>query len=160
MTPFMRGLTRQPPMVKAWVGLLVLVNVVASLFFLPPLEANVVLVTLGLSGVMMELLTWKQGFTRLQQQLIEAWLDIADAIAVDPLYLERGGEDAEQLMVRAESLAMVRSKLFTSMAGPQPGPQMPPTAGRFQFVEWDQEPTFYWVLDTTTGQLDRRQAPH
>ena len=57
MTPFMRGLMRQPPMVKAWVGLLVLVNGVAALFFLPPLEANVVLVTLGLSGVMMELLT-------------------------------------------------------------------------------------------------------
>ena len=64
MTVVMRGIMRQPPLVQAWVGLLVLVNIVASLF-LPPLEANVVLVTLMLGGVIMEVLAWRQGFTRL-----------------------------------------------------------------------------------------------
>jgi hypothetical protein len=65
MTPFMRGLMRQPPIVVAWVGLLVLANGVASAFFWHTLEANVILVTFGLGGVLMEVLTWRQGFTRL-----------------------------------------------------------------------------------------------
>jgi len=65
MTPFMRGLMRQPPAVMAWVGMLVLVNGVLALFFLHTLEAKVVLATLALGGVLMELLTWRQGFTRL-----------------------------------------------------------------------------------------------
>lgn len=65
MTPFMRGLMRQPPAVMAWVGMLVLTNGVLALFFLHTLEAKVVLVTLALGGVLMELLTWRLGFTRL-----------------------------------------------------------------------------------------------
>lgn len=65
MTPFMRGLLRQRPAVIAWVGVLVLVNGVAPLFFLQTLEAKVVLATLAAGGVLMELLTWWQGFTRL-----------------------------------------------------------------------------------------------
>ena len=35
------------------------------MFFLHTLEARVVLVTLMLGGVLMEFLTWQQGFTRL-----------------------------------------------------------------------------------------------
>lgn len=65
MTPFMRGLMRQPPLVMAWVGILVLVNGALSLFFLDTLEAKVVLITLAMGGVIMELLTWRLGFTRL-----------------------------------------------------------------------------------------------
>ena len=65
MTPVMRGLMRQPPIVVAWVGLLVLANGVASAFFWHTLEANVILVTFGLGGVLMEVLAWRQGFTRL-----------------------------------------------------------------------------------------------
>ncbi len=65
MTPFMRGLMRQSPAVMAWVGVLVLVNGALALFFLYTLEAKVVLATLVLGGVLMELLTWRQGFTRL-----------------------------------------------------------------------------------------------
>jgi len=40
MTPFMRGLMRQPPAVIAWVSMLVLANGVLSLFFYDTLEAN------------------------------------------------------------------------------------------------------------------------
>ena len=65
MTPFMRGLMRQPSSVMAWVGMLVLVNGIVPLFLLNTLEAKVVLLTLALGGVVMELLTWQQGFTRL-----------------------------------------------------------------------------------------------
>jgi len=56
---------RQPPVVLAWVGLLVLANGIAPLFFWQTLEAKVVLVTLMTGGVLMELLTWRLGFTRL-----------------------------------------------------------------------------------------------
>ncbi len=65
MTPFMRGLMRQPPVVVAWVGLLLLANGVASVFFWHTLEAKIILLTLATGGVLMELLTWWKGFTRL-----------------------------------------------------------------------------------------------
>ena len=108
MTPFMRGLMRQPPIVKAWVGLLVLVNVVAALFFLPPLEANVVLVTLGLGGVMMELLTWKQGFTRLLGLGHVLWLGLVPWL-VTRMSLHEGGPVALWLaaVIAVNSLSLV-----------------------------------------------------
>ena len=90
MTLVMRGIMRQPPMVKAWVGLLVLVNVGASLFFLPPLEANVVLVTFGLGGVLMEVLAWRQGFTRLLGLGHVLWLGLVPWLVTRvPLHEER-----------------------------------------------------------------------
>lgn len=90
MTLVMRGIMRQPPMVKAWVALLVLVNGVASLFFLSTPEANVVLVTLGLGGVMMELLAWKQGFTRLLGLGHVLWLGLVPWL-VTRMSLHEGG---------------------------------------------------------------------
>ena len=108
MTPFLRGLMRQPPMVKAWVGLLVLVNVGASLLLLPPLEANVVLVTLGLGGVLMELLTWKQGFTRLLGLGHVLWLGLVPWL-VTRMPLHEGGPVALGLaaIIAVNSLSLV-----------------------------------------------------
>ncbi len=81
MTPFMRGLMRQPPLVMAWVGILVLVNGGLSLFFLDALEAKVVLITLALGGVIMELLTWRLGFTRLLGLGHVLWLGLVPWLA-------------------------------------------------------------------------------
>ena len=108
MTIVMRGIMRQPPMVKAWVGLLVLVNVGASLFFLPPLEANVVLVTFGLGGVIMELLAWKQGFTRLLGLGHVVWLGLVPWL-VTRMPLHEGGPVALWLaaIIAVNSLSLV-----------------------------------------------------
>lgn len=81
MTPFMRGLMRQPPLVMAWVGMLVLVNGVLALFFLNTLEAKVVLVALAIGGVIMELLTWRHGFTRLLGLGHVLWLGLVPWLA-------------------------------------------------------------------------------
>ena len=50
---------------RAGLGMLVLTNGVLALFCVHTSEAKVVLVTLALGGVLMELLTWRLGFTRL-----------------------------------------------------------------------------------------------
>ena len=102
----------------------------------------------------------KNAIMRVQQQAVQAWLDIAERMAQNPMFLEQGGEEAKQLLARAEGLQMVRRQLFSVMAPPRLEMEPPPTSGRFQFVEWAQEPTQYWVLDTATGGLERRQAPH
>jgi hypothetical protein len=65
LSPFSRGLLRQSPAVLGWVGILVIVNGIVPLFFLSTLEGRVVLITLMVGGVLMEVLTWAQGFTRL-----------------------------------------------------------------------------------------------
>ena len=108
MTPFMRGLMRQPPIVKAWVGLLVLVNGVASAFFPNTLEANVVLVTLGLSAVLMELLTWIQGFTRLLGLGHVLWLGLVPWL-VTRVPLHAGGPVALWLVaiITVNSVSLV-----------------------------------------------------
>ena len=90
MTRVMRGLMRQPPLVVAWVGLLVLANGVASAFFWHIPEANVVLVTFGLGGVLMEVLAWRQGFTRLLGLGHVLWLGLVPWLVTRvPLHEER-----------------------------------------------------------------------
>jgi hypothetical protein len=101
-----------------------------------------------------------QAIGSLHRQLVKAWVDIAAKVAENPLFLEAGGPEAEQLLARAEALGMIRRELFEVLAPPRREPEAPPAPGRFQFVEWAQEPMQYWVMDTVTGQLDRRQAPH
>jgi len=101
----------------------------------------------------------REAIMRLQQQAVGAWLDIAHQLEDDPLLLERGGEEAEQLLARAEGLEMALHRLMAVMDPRRREPELPPMAGRFQFVEWAQEPMQYWVLDTVTGELDRRQGP-
>lgn len=102
----------------------------------------------------------EQAIRGVQQQAVRAWVDIAEQLADDPLFLERGGEEAEQFMARAEGLQMTLHGLIRVMSPPRPDRELPPSPGRFQFVEWAQEPMQYWVLDTATGELQRRQAPH
>ncbi|MGD8237217.1 MAG: hypothetical protein PVH68_01580 [Armatimonadota bacterium] len=101
-----------------------------------------------------------QAIMSLQRQLIQAWVDVADEVAANPLFLHERGEEAEQLLARAEALGRIRHELFEALTPPRRGRELPEMAGRFQFVEWAQEPMQYWVLDTATGELDRRQAPH
>jgi hypothetical protein len=51
MTGFTRSLFQMPAGWRVWIGILVLVNMIVPLFFLPRLEAIAVLVALMLGGV-------------------------------------------------------------------------------------------------------------
>ena len=93
----------------------------------------------------------------LQGKAVKAWLDVAQQLEENPLLLERGGEEAEEAIAYAEGLGMVVHRLMTTMDPRRREMQLPPTPGRFQFVEWAQEPMQYWVIDTVTGELDRRR---
>ncbi len=64
MTPFTRGLLRQPTPVLAWVIVLAGTNMLAVLF-IDRTEAKVVLGTLLVGAVAMEIITATVGFTRL-----------------------------------------------------------------------------------------------
>lgn len=60
-----RGILNMPGWVKPWLLSLVAANLVAPLFFLQQLEAQVVLVTLLSSMALMTFLTARFGFTRI-----------------------------------------------------------------------------------------------
>jgi hypothetical protein len=62
---FNRGMLKMPLHWQLWVMLLVAANLVAALFFLHRLEAQVVLGTFGASMILMTLLTGRFGFTRI-----------------------------------------------------------------------------------------------
>ncbi len=62
---FNRGMLKMPLHWQLWLMLLVAANVVASLFFLHRLEAQVVLGTILASMALMTLLTARFGFTRI-----------------------------------------------------------------------------------------------
>ncbi len=62
---FNKGLMNQSLLVRFWVGLMVIFNMVIPLFFLDRLEAQVVLAGLMASMVIMTLITATTGFTRL-----------------------------------------------------------------------------------------------
>ena len=62
---FNRGMLKMPLHWQLWVMLLVAANLVAALFFLRRLEAQVVLGTFGASMILMTLLTGRFGFTRI-----------------------------------------------------------------------------------------------
>lgn len=65
MIQFMRGLVRQPRWVVAWVGWLMVVNLLGPLFFLTHIEAKVVLAVFAAAGMIMGFLTGRFGFARL-----------------------------------------------------------------------------------------------
>jgi len=65
MMKFMRGLLRMSPWVKAWLGLLMLFNAFVPMFFLPLIEATIVLATFVASALLMGAITAATGFTRL-----------------------------------------------------------------------------------------------
>lgn len=65
MIQFTRGLMRQPRWVVAWVGWLMVVNLLVPLFFLTHIEARVVLAVFAAAGMIMGFLTGRFGFTRL-----------------------------------------------------------------------------------------------
>ncbi len=62
---FHKGVMKMPVQWRLWVMLLVFVNLVVPLLYLNRLEAQVVVVALFLSVIMMTLLTAYGGFTRL-----------------------------------------------------------------------------------------------
>ncbi len=62
---FNRGMLKMPLHWQLWLMLLVAANLVASLFFLHRLEAQVVLGTMLASMMLMTLLTARFGFTRI-----------------------------------------------------------------------------------------------
>jgi uncharacterized membrane protein len=62
---FNQGVLRSPLYVRLWVMLLVLVNLIVPLFFLPGTEAQVVLAGFAASGALMTILTGLTGFSRL-----------------------------------------------------------------------------------------------
>ncbi len=88
--------------------------------------------------------------------LVQAWAEIAQQVSQDPMFLE--SPEAQPLFRRAESLQMVLHQMAAALRpeGPDPGPE---ENGRFQFVEWQDPATSYWVLDTRTGDLHLRDAP-
>ncbi len=65
MIQFTRGLMLQPRWVVAWVGWLMVVNLLVPLFFLTHIEARVVLAVFAAAGMIMGFLTRRFGFTRL-----------------------------------------------------------------------------------------------
>ena len=62
---FNKGILRMPLPIKLWVALLVVMNLVAPLFFIRHLEAQVVLGTMLAGAITMGLLTGRFGFTRI-----------------------------------------------------------------------------------------------
>ena len=62
---FNRGILKMPVQWQLWVMLLVAANLIAPLFFLPQLEALVVLGTFLASMALMTILTGRFGFTRI-----------------------------------------------------------------------------------------------
>lgn len=62
---FNKGLLRMPLPIRAWVTMLLVMNVIVPLFFIRHLEAQVVLGTMALVGTTMGLLTARFGFTRI-----------------------------------------------------------------------------------------------
>jgi hypothetical protein len=65
MTGFTRSLFQMPAGWRVWIGILVLVNMIVPLFFLPRLEAIAVLVALMLGGVSQMAMFGRLGFVRL-----------------------------------------------------------------------------------------------
>ena len=92
---FMRGLLRQPVAVIVWVGWLVVVNGVGSLWFIGSIEAQVALVTFAAGGMLMGIIAGRTGFTRLLglghvfwvPLLIWLWPRLALYPAADPFVL-------------------------------------------------------------------------
>ena len=62
---FNKGILRMPLPIKVWVALLAVMNLVAPLFFIRHLEAQVVLGTMLVAATTMGLLTARFGFTRI-----------------------------------------------------------------------------------------------
>ncbi len=62
---FNQGLFSMPPLWQAWLLALISANLIAPLFFLGRLEAQVVIVALVLSMVLMTILTGRFGFSRI-----------------------------------------------------------------------------------------------
>ena len=62
---FNQGLFSMPPLWQAWLLALVSANLIAPLFFLGRLEAQVVIAALVLSMVLMTILTGRFGFSRI-----------------------------------------------------------------------------------------------
>lgn len=89
-------------------------------------------------------------------QLVEAWSEVAQRVAQDPMFLE--SPEAEPLMMRAETLGMISRQMMAALRPAEAGPG-PAENGRFQFVEWIAPQATYWVLDTRTGEMHPREAP-
>jgi len=91
-------------------------------------------------------------------QLVETWAEIARQVAENPTFL--GSPEAEPLMRRAEALKMLHREMWQALRpdGPGMGPG-PEENGRFQFVQWVENGPAYWVMDTRTGELQRRETP-
>ena len=62
---FNKGLMKMPIMVRLWLMLLMVVNLIVPLFFLNRLEAQVVVITFLASAMLMTMLTARSGFNRL-----------------------------------------------------------------------------------------------
>ncbi len=62
---FNQGLLSMPPLWQAWLLALISANLIAPLFFLGRLEAQVVIAALVLSMVLMTILTGRFGFSRI-----------------------------------------------------------------------------------------------
>ncbi len=62
---FNQGLFSMPPLWQAWLLALISANLIAPLFFLGRLEAQVVIAALVLSMVLMTILTGRFGFSRI-----------------------------------------------------------------------------------------------
>lgn len=62
---FHLGLLRSPPRVKIWLAALLSANLAAPLFFLEHVEAQVTLIALAASMLLMTALTRTTGFSRL-----------------------------------------------------------------------------------------------
>ncbi len=62
---FMTGILKMPLGVKAWLGILMVANAVAPIFFIELLEAQIVVATFAASFVLMVMITAKAGFVRL-----------------------------------------------------------------------------------------------
>ena len=65
MMNFMKAMLKMPRPWVVWVGLLMTVNMLAPLFFLTTLEAQVVLVTMMASASLMMFIFARKGFVRL-----------------------------------------------------------------------------------------------
>ncbi len=74
---FHRGIMKMSWPIKAWLGILIAVNVVVPIFFIERVESQVVLATMFLSANLMFVLTARYGFTRILGLGHILWIPLA-----------------------------------------------------------------------------------
>ncbi len=92
---------------------------------------------------------------RLVSELARTWFRVVEGVADDPGFLE--SPEGQALLMQCEALQMIYHQMRETLK-PDRGRQGPQEPGRFQFVDWLDPGLRYRVFDTTTGEIQVREA--